>query len=72
MRFRRLYWRISLGGLGLLIVMMALISALGGGPLELFYFTNFWIMLWVFIGLLSLGFKVLRRAFRAVRHFDPS
>ena len=71
MHFRRLYWRISLGGLGLLIVMMALVAALGGGPLELLYFTYFWIMLWIFIGLLALGFVAVRRALRVCKPGRP-
>jgi hypothetical protein len=61
MRFWRVYWRVSLGGLGILMALMVIVAVLGGAPLELFYFAYLWVVLWVVIGLLGLGVKAVRR-----------
>jgi hypothetical protein len=58
-RFWRIYWWISLGGLGVFVGATAFGTALGGSPFELGYEIEFWIALWIFIGALAVGVRLL-------------
>jgi hypothetical protein len=63
MRVRRFCLRISLGGLGLLAVLMAIVASLHGNALVLLYAAYLWVELWAAIGLVAL---LITLAFKAV------
>ena len=60
MGFRGICLLISLAGLGVLIAVTTIVTLLGGNALAVLYIAYDWVALCTVVGLLAMGFRVVR------------